>query len=149
HTRFSRDWSSDVCSSDLVVRHGDIGIQLRVGPVNRLQIGVRELSRADFLRFQLRAGFRYRQRRQIGHDESFFSRIIRVRLRMPYSTTLGTRKKLSSVAGALATMSSALSPSVTTSWRLFISIGITDVIGSTPVTSTSFSCSTKPRMVLR
>src|SRR5207302_7150501 len=24
HTRFSRDWSSDVCSSDLGVRHDDI-----------------------------------------------------------------------------------------------------------------------------
>ena len=63
-----------------------------------------------------------------------------------YSTTFGTRKKFSSVAGALATMSAALLPSVTMSWRFFIAIGVTEVIGSTPATSTSFSCSTKPRM---
>ncbi len=50
-----------------------------------------------------------------------------------YSTTFGTRKKLSSVAGALRTMSSAMPPSVTTSSRFFIAIGVTEVIGSTPV----------------
>src|SRR5690606_41049233 len=27
HTRFSRDWSSDVCSSDLVRQHGALGLQ--------------------------------------------------------------------------------------------------------------------------
>jgi hypothetical protein len=52
-------------------------------------------------------------------------------------------KKLSVVSGALATMSSALEPSVTTSSRFFIAIGITEVIGSTPSTSTSDNCSTK------
>ena len=50
-----------------------------------------------------------------------------------YSTTFGTRKKFSTVAGALATMSAALPPSVTLSCRFFIAIGVTDVIGSTPV----------------
>jgi hypothetical protein len=37
-------------------------------------------------------------------------------------------------------------PSVTTSCRRFSRIGVTRVIGSIPVTSTSFSCSMKPRM---
>src|ERR1700742_5000283 len=60
-----------------------------------------------------------------------------------YSTTFGTRKKWSWVSGALATTSSAISPSLTTSGRFFISIGVTDVMGSTPATSTSLSCSTK------
>src|SRR5713226_9721092 len=60
-----------------------------------------------------------------------------------YSTTFGTRKKWSSVAGAFLTMSSGISPSLTTSGRFFISIGITEVIGSTPSTLTSLSCSTK------
>jgi hypothetical protein len=53
---------------------------------------------------------------------------------MDYSTTFGTRKKLSSVAGAFFTMSAAMPPSVTTSSRIFIAIGVTDVIGSTPST---------------
>src|ERR1700737_5241904 len=60
-----------------------------------------------------------------------------------YSTTFGTRKKWSSVAGAFRTTSSAISPSLTTSGRFFISIGMTEVIGSTPSISTSDSCSTK------
>ena len=41
---------------------------------------------------------------------------------------------------ALATMSAALPPSVTTSARIFIFISTTEVIGSTPATSTSSSC---------
>src|SRR5882757_9157836 len=61
---------------------------------------------------------------------------------MAYSTTFGTRKKWFSVAGAFLTTSSAISPSLTTSGRFFISIGITEVIGSTPSTLTSDSCST-------
>src|SRR4051794_16412644 len=60
-----------------------------------------------------------------------------------YSTTFGTRKKWFSVAGAFLTISSAISPSVTTSVRFFISIGVTEVIGSTPSTLTSDNCSTK------
>src|SRR5450755_287797 len=60
-----------------------------------------------------------------------------------YSTTFGTRKKWFSVAGAFATTSSAMPPSSTTSRRFFISIGITEVIGSTPSTLTSDNCSTK------
>src|ERR1700716_3132750 len=65
-----------------------------------------------------------------------------------YSTTFGTRKKWSWVSGALRTTSSAISPSLTTSARFFISIGVTDVIGSTPSTFTSESCSTKASMAL-
>ena len=43
-------------------------------------------------------------------------------------------------------MSSAISPSLTTSARFFISIGVTEVIGSTPSTSTSDNCSTNASM---
>ncbi len=43
---------------------------------------------------------------------------------------------------------SASPPSVTTSGRFFIAIGVTEVIGSTPSTSTSESCSTNARMAL-
>ena len=39
-------------------------------------------------------------------------------------------------------------PSVTTSGRFFIAIGVTEVIGSTPSTLTSESCSTNARMAL-
>src|SRR6202048_3806729 len=60
-----------------------------------------------------------------------------------YSTTFGTRKKWSSVAGAFRTISSGISPSLTTSGRFFMAIGVTDVIGSTPSTLTSDNCSTK------
>src|SRR6195256_5106395 len=68
--------------------------------------------------------------------------------RISYSTTFGTRKKWSWVAGAFLTTSSAISPSMTTSGRFFISIGITEVIGSTPSTSTSDNCSTKASIAL-
>src|SRR3954471_15015429 len=54
-----------------------------------------------------------------------------------YSTTFGTRKKWLSLAGALAIPSSAIPPSLTTSGRFFICIGVTDVIGSIPSTLTS------------
>src|SRR6185503_5414105 len=63
-----------------------------------------------------------------------------------YSTTFGTRKKWFCVSGAFLTISSGISPSLTTSARFFISIGVTDVIGSTPSTFTSESCSTKASM---
>ena len=39
-------------------------------------------------------------------------------------------------------------PSVTTSARFFIAIGVTEVIGSTPSTLTSCNCSTKASMAL-
>ena len=60
-----------------------------------------------------------------------------------YSTTFGTTKKWFTVSGAFLTTSSAISPSLTTSSRFFISIGVTEVIGSTPSTFTSESSSTK------
>src|SRR4051794_18190077 len=68
---------------------------------------------------------------------------ISVRTGKNYSTTFGTRKKWSSAAGALATISSAMPPSLITSARFFMSIGVTEVIGSTPSTSTCDNCSTK------
>src|SRR5262249_39548805 len=58
-----------------------------------------------------------------------------------HSTTFGTRKKLSSRAGAFLRTASGSPPLVTTSGRFFICIGVTDVIGSTPSTSTSESWS--------
>src|SRR5256885_10588743 len=45
-------------------------------------------------------------------------------------------------------MSSAMPPSVTTSSRFFIAIGVTEVIGSTPSTFTSSSCATNAKMPL-
>src|ERR1041385_4810044 len=45
-------------------------------------------------------------------------------------------------------MSSGMPPSVTLSSRFFIAIGVTEVIGSTPATFTSESCSTNARMPL-
>ena len=48
----------------------------------------------------------------------------------------------------MATISSAMEPSVTTSSRFFIGIGWTEVIGSTPSTSTLANSSTKARMAL-
>src|SRR5437870_1519434 len=63
-----------------------------------------------------------------------------------YSTTFGTRKKWLCVSGAFLTISSGISPSLTTSARFFISIGVTEVIGSTPSTFTSERCSMKASM---
>src|SRR5215813_8667895 len=57
-----------------------------------------------------------------------------------YSTTFGTTKKLSCAAGALATTSSAIPPSVTWSGRFFSVMATTRVIGSTASVSTSSSC---------
>src|SRR5690606_9966685 len=65
-----------------------------------------------------------------------------------YSTTFGTAKKPCAVSGALARILSRQLPSVTTSGRRAKSIRTTLVIGSTPVVSTSFSCSIQPRMLL-
>src|SRR5262249_22500091 len=58
-----------------------------------------------------------------------------------YSTTFGTTKKLSSDCGALATMAAASPPAVTTSSRILSFCATTLVIGSTPSTFTSCSCS--------
>src|SRR4029077_18522248 len=68
--------------------------------------------------------------------------------RLAHSTTFGTTKKWSSVIGAFLMILSGMPPSVTTSGRFFISIGVTDVIGSMPSTFTSDNCSTKARMAL-
>src|SRR5690606_39522780 len=45
HTSFSRDWSSDVCSSDLVMPAGGDGVQ--VGVVGALRVG----GHAEYLWF--------------------------------------------------------------------------------------------------
>src|SRR5690606_39790765 len=36
HTRFSRDWSSDVCSSDLAVMFGHKQMQVAINAINEL-----------------------------------------------------------------------------------------------------------------
>src|SRR5690606_1487508 len=41
HTRFSRDWSSDVCSSDLVLLGLGIGIDYALFIVNRHRLGLK------------------------------------------------------------------------------------------------------------
>ena len=51
--------------------------------------------------------------------------------------TLGTTKNPSSASGALARINGSISPSVTTSSRIGSFIGMTEVIGSTPETSTA------------
>ena len=54
----------------------------------------------------------------------------------------------SEAAGALAVTATAIPPSFTTSSRVAMRIGMTEVIGSMPSTSTSDSVSTKLRMAL-
>src|SRR5690606_40033681 len=48
HTRFSRDWSSDVCSSDLVVGKGIHRVFLVDGKKNRLPVNRRRGGVHDF-----------------------------------------------------------------------------------------------------
>src|SRR5690606_40042020 len=68
HTRFSRDWSSDVCSSDLIDREAQpnagehdvesiedftedilsLGVELTQGVVNKLPYSIQEKSRYGF-----------------------------------------------------------------------------------------------------
>src|SRR5690606_37025670 len=64
-----------------------------------------------------------------------------------HSITFGTAKKPCSASGALASTWSRMPPSVTASSRRRSLLGTTAVIGSTPSTSTSASCSTQPRML--
>src|SRR5262249_28352341 len=109
-------------------RLGDVGVEASRG-LHRAAIGTRQF---DFPKVPLGEpvpDFGDGQCRQIGP-----------------STTFGTTKKSPASAGALAVTASAALPSVTTSSRIFIVVATTVVIGSTPVTSTSLSCSTKPRM---
>src|SRR5690606_17465528 len=63
-----------------------------------------------------------------------------------HSTTFGTAKKPSRASGAFFRTWAWISPSVTTSARRGSRIGVTETIGSTPSTSTSFSSSMKARM---
>src|SRR5690606_40598435 len=44
HTRFSRDWSSDVCSSDLVVQPGDRVLVTGPGAMGQLSAQVAKAS---------------------------------------------------------------------------------------------------------
>ena len=67
-------------------------------------------------------------------------------VRRAHSTTFGTAKKPSRASGAFFRMRSGIRPSVTVSSRRFSRMGVTDVMGSTPSTSTSFNCSMKPRI---
>src|SRR5690606_40595332 len=48
HTRFSRDWSSDVCSSDLSVAAGGAGWKYWVGPAAGLGISCWAVAATDF-----------------------------------------------------------------------------------------------------
>src|SRR5690606_40302019 len=60
HTRFSRDWSSDVCSSDLTVSSERRGLTVNDAPEDKL-----EATPAPARRPRLR-GWLSRQSRQIG-----------------------------------------------------------------------------------
>ncbi|AEM41803.1 hypothetical protein KVU_1964 [Ketogulonicigenium vulgare WSH-001] len=119
------------------------GICLRAGNVGRLvDIGVqriRAFDRADIAVGQLAAGqFAFAQQVACGGDGQFTD--------IGHSTTFGTAKNPSRASGALARTAACCSPSVTMSSRRFRRMGVTEVIGSTPSTSTSFSCSMNPRI---
>src|SRR5690606_41196928 len=49
HTRFSRDWSSDVCSSDLRWVHPDIGMKIAKGWSGHSRIANIEKDESRFL----------------------------------------------------------------------------------------------------
>src|SRR5690606_40212831 len=59
HTRFSRDWSSDVCSSDLalaiVLRQPHVALPARM-PVRRAKTQAIEVLRQDVAEYLLRCG---------------------------------------------------------------------------------------------
>src|SRR5690606_40599198 len=75
HTRFSRDWSSDVCSSDLVQLHAESPLELVCDQVSKkiafplLQVGqirfhpFHKLYRASLVADQSRLGDRSEERR--------------------------------------------------------------------------------------
>ena len=67
---------------------------------------------------------------QARHMGRPWSRLVSQIVPDPLFHALGTRKKWPSVAGAFLTISSGIPPSVTTSGRFFIAIGVTDVIDS-------------------
>src|SRR5690606_13403323 len=114
----------------LVVGDSDIGIECRVGGIDGAKIGVGQFERGEFPRTKPVARSRNGQFGEFSHLGSVRpASSIMARARQRYSTTLGTRKKFSSLAGALAMISSALPPSVTVSVRWRIVIGVTEVIG--------------------
>ena len=57
----------------LVRRHGDIGVERRVGALDRGEIGVGDLGRLDLLGAQFLARFGNRQFGQVAHQAIFFS----------------------------------------------------------------------------
>ena len=114
--------------SRLVMRYRDIGVEGPVVGVDRGKVRFGQFNRGNFLRPQLLAGLGDGKFRQIGHGMSVQAasnaakgsnletvETVAASFDIAYSTTLGTRKKFSSVAGALAITSAALSPSVTAS----------------------------------
>src|SRR5690606_41088542 len=94
HTRFSRDWSSDVCSSDLGNDGGSNLAAVHVGPVQEIQvvigIDMRAGLQADdgaeafgMLERKMRSeerrvGKEWRSRRQLTHEEKQIERRTRV-----------------------------------------------------------------------
>src|SRR5690606_14723786 len=140
----------------LVGGHRHIGVELVIRLVDRAKIGLGQFERGKILRRKSGADLGNGVFRNFRHDRPFAAAaalaaaMVSVEVskmaQPPYSTTFGTMKKLSASAGALATMSAALLPSVTSSPRSRMAMGMTEVNGSTPFTSTSFNCSTKPRM---
>src|SRR3712207_8158178 len=69
HTRYWRDWSSDVCSSDLeaVDRGGDLAAEL-VGAVGHRGLGERVGEVARLLRRRLLGGDRRSEERRVGKE---------------------------------------------------------------------------------
>src|SRR5690606_39571974 len=67
HTRFSRDWSSDVCSSDLLLaQDGDAGLQvgsLHIGDQTPLEAAAHAVFEAGQLTWRHIAGDRSEERR--------------------------------------------------------------------------------------
>src|SRR5690606_40611066 len=71
HTRFSRDWSSDVCSSDLVAdRHSITTLRVRYAETDAMQVAYYanyfvwfEVGRTDLLR---QLGWTYREMEEAG-----------------------------------------------------------------------------------
>src|SRR5262249_21942048 len=115
-------------------RLGDIGIEIAM-LFHLAEIGIGQLAGGELLGSQAPKGGGHGEMRQIAHE-----------MGIRYSTTLGTVKKPWAGSGALARIFSAWAPSLTISARCGRPRCSTPDIGSTPVVSTSFNCSTQVMM---
>src|SRR5690606_41047707 len=69
HTRFSRDWSSDVCSSDLLIDRVEAELETQLAALPRADIARQALAQSRLLRVDaLEQAFERSEERRVGKE---------------------------------------------------------------------------------